>query len=66
MEKPGGGGAAGKAARLGGGAKLICALCKTELSGTAPLKALTEHTDAKHSKLGAAAIATCFPGYVPS
>ena len=58
------GGAAGKAARTGAGAaKLVCAVCKTEVSATAPLKLLTEHTDSKHAKL-ADAVKVCFPTWV--
>ena len=58
------GGAAGKAARTGAGApKMVCTVCKTEVSATAPLKLLTEHTDSKHAKL-ADAVKVCFPTWV--
>ena len=58
------GGAAGKAARTGAGAaKLQCTVCKTEVSATAPMKLLVEHTDSKHAKL-ADAVKVCFPTWV--
>jgi len=40
----------------------VCTVCKAELSGSSPLKALVEHTDAKHAKL-ADAVKVCFPAW---
>ncbi len=58
-EKVGGGGAAGKAARLGGGDKIVCAICKQQLNAKASKIQLQEHLDSKHPKL---TMAACFPG----
>ena len=48
-----------------GAGTLFCVLCKAPMNGRAPKSMLDAHVDSKHSKLGAAAFATCFPTYVP-
>ena len=56
----GGGGASGKAERVGGGAKLTCAICKLQLMATMSQSQFQEHVDGKHSKM---TFAQCWPDY---
>ena len=48
-EGKGGGGAAGIKERLGGGAKLLCSICKMELNAKDKIQ-LQAHVDSKHPK----------------
>lgn len=58
-EKAGGGGADGMKARLGGGNKVQCAICKTEVNGNSRVQ-LQQHFDSKHSKM---TFEQCWPGW---
>jgi Zinc-binding len=59
--KPGGGGASGKAERMGAGAlNLKCAICLAAFLSTQSKTQLTEHMDSKHPKM---TFEQCFPDY---
>ena len=58
--KPGGGGAEGMKARLGGGSKAQCAICKAEVNGNSRVQ-LQQHFESKHAK---ESFEKCWPTWV--
>jgi hypothetical protein len=57
--KAGGGGAAGKAARVSGQVKVVCAICKAEVNASSKVQP-TQHQESKHAKN---TFEQCFPDY---
>jgi hypothetical protein len=58
----GGGGAAGKEARMTSSEAINCAVCKAPFTSARFKTQLTSHHDSKHSKLS---FQECFPGVDP-